>query len=83
MYILTLNGGYIKPLKLQNIGKKYTFMIVYIMTGYIKGGFLMVAAIIVLVVFVKENRQCLFCRLVLRRNIQASVVVVNYFAFDF
>lgn len=52
MYILTLNGRYIKPLKLQNIGKKYTFVIVYIMIGYIKGGFLSVAAIFVSVKFV-------------------------------
>lgn len=52
MYILTLNEGYIKPLKLQDIAEKYTSMIVYIMTGYMKGGFLSVAAIVVSVKFV-------------------------------
>ena len=52
MYILTLNGGYIKALKLQNIGNYTLPMIVYIMIGYIKGGFLSVAAIFVSVEFV-------------------------------
>ena len=34
MYILTLNGGYIKPLKLQNIGK-YTALMIGVFTHLI------------------------------------------------
>ncbi len=53
------------------------------MTIYMKGGFLPVAALIVSVVFVQENRQRLFSRLVLRWNIPPSVVVINNLAIDF